>query len=624
MLDKQFDKAEFWSNAANREVSPAEFMQLLYDPSTSYEVIQNRAKKVEAGVSIEIDGSERDIIAREKVDIFQSVMQYVEAFGIYLIAYIKGREGLVDHLIRTQPREVKTFFEDLETADATNYLAENNIDTDLDSVLTAVFGYQYEGELDVEGDEVPFENDEPTQEEIEELVDASVGVIDQQLRHIGHFYIAFDEIYNAVKHGNRVISRPAGTFKLTPEDGDSIEIGPEDELVTFLCKNRNGDPYFTTLPANWLMDYSLRIAEKVNSLFSHIQNLMEADIEDGERYPIRFYTERSSGQGQEHEWVKFHNQDMVLILPKTGKLAELQPPTDWERMYASRVEVDGDVLVVRTGFDREVSREYPVMVSLSVEGTGRPKPERQADFNMTFSLDEIDCRQYENLVKLGNDSPELRFMELDVEGQDTRVREELPINVDYPDVKEPVGSHKIELLALLQRITDRHIPAPFVVSQAQLDLLEESEESGTSDLTQEEANEIVDELQQLGNENEYTVVVVEKYGEDGETIESETCGEIETGLNFDLELQDPDKREALDEQWGKPGVELRLGIKSPVEYDQFVSDLRSGDLSVLDFLDDLELDMEVEPEEVDLVVCYGCQEDEFWFTENELRFEFYE
>lgn len=95
---------------------------LTHDPDILYYYILDAKEKLNSEIEIDADGKEDEVLVHAKVETFQSVMQYVEAFSIYYLAYIKGREDLIEYLISTQPKEIKTLYEKLRHDREEEYL----------------------------------------------------------------------------------------------------------------------------------------------------------------------------------------------------------------------------------------------------------------------------------------------------------------------------------------------------------------------------------------------------------------------------------------------------------------------------------------------------------------------
>ena len=106
MTDDPLEGHEF-TTGEDEERSPEEFVDLLHDPDILYYHIKESHAKAQKGLDVDAGDKVEKVQAFAKVEVFQSAIQYVEAFSIYLIAYLKGRENLIEDLTTTYPGDVE-------------------------------------------------------------------------------------------------------------------------------------------------------------------------------------------------------------------------------------------------------------------------------------------------------------------------------------------------------------------------------------------------------------------------------------------------------------------------------------------------------------------------------------
>lgn len=193
MTDESMEGVKFSPGSETR--TAGEFVNTTHDPDILYYYIQDAHEKAKTGIDIDAKGKEEKVRIHSQIEVFQSSIQYVEAFGIYLLSYIKGREDLIENLIQTRPKQLRLFFESLQNGTENEFFQRHDIDKDYRDTLEKLFGYAFFDNI---------EDDEASEEKVEDAIDQSIDVLDTNIRRIGEFYLYFQEVYNAVKHGNRV------------------------------------------------------------------------------------------------------------------------------------------------------------------------------------------------------------------------------------------------------------------------------------------------------------------------------------------------------------------------------------------------------------------------------------
>lgn len=157
MADEPFDDVDF--SSGEEETSAAEFIDSAHNPEILYHHIQDAYEKANSGPEIDADGKENEVQAHSQVEVFQSTIQYVEAFGIYLLSYINGKDDLVQNLIKTEPKQLRRFFESLKEESEDDYLDNIGVNKDYKNLLEELFGYAFIDDVD----------DDVSQEELEEM-----------------------------------------------------------------------------------------------------------------------------------------------------------------------------------------------------------------------------------------------------------------------------------------------------------------------------------------------------------------------------------------------------------------------------------------------------------------------
>jgi len=608
MTEDSLDGLEFSSGSEER--TAGEFIDTIHDEDILYYYIQDAYEKTKSGIQIDADGKEEKINTHAQVEVFQSTIQYVEAFGIYLLSYIKGKENLVDHLVEIRPKHLHRFFESLQDGEEDEYLQNQGIDEDYEAVLESLFGYAF---IDEVGEEV-------SEEELREAIDQSIEVLDANIRRIGEFYLYFHDIYNAVKHGNRALPQLENGFKISRENEKDTELEVDLNFVLFLCRTQDWKPFLAGVPIDYLIDHSLKIAGKTHRVFSYLKKVSRAET-SGEEIDLSFFRFEEADDEDEQEWITATSKSGVIILPKIEELEELQQPQ--EVKFPGRIELDHRTLYIKTQYDEETSEEYPLEVTTLQRGVVGLTPQPLLGVNFNFIVDELDVDQYFEYLNL-------QELELNGEGidriiiVDEQANQEIdtgtPENFDIPEELDYfLEWEELKQLYWLQQISGERIPIPLNVAKEQGDIINECIES---DLEQDDAVAAVEELKTVGEKNHWTTVHVDLVTLDGRTLQSEPVCQIQGELIPDIEFYEDEHTEQFEDEWGDPGEDLQVVARGyEGGYEDLVEALSDDSSKVEEILGQLDLGADG-PTPPKLVLHYEIGEPGFWFTEHTLRFQF--
>lgn len=608
MTDTPLDNLEFSSESESR--TPAEFIDTIHDPDVLYHYINDAYEKTQQDLTVDAGDKTTDVTIHAKVEVFQSAMQYAETFGIYLLAYIKGRENLIDHLIKTSPGDVETFFDHLQNGHIDDWIEDNDIDDDYQTVLETIFGYLYVDTVEHS------EEGELTGEKLDTHITESTSVLNDELSTVGEFYTMFRDIYNAVKHGNRALPQTEGTFQVTPSNtnGETVSVDLDMNFVMFVCRNNNGNPYITTLPIDYLLEHTLMVVEKIHNLFTHLKTISHAVITE-EPFDISFftYTETSDNTNEDEavsDWVMGQHSSGILILPRTEETTALQSePHEWT--FAARLELDNNSLILRTCNNDTTTNEYPISVTMNQKGIVGLTPQPIIGLKINFTFGDLDALQYyeliqtKDLVKTGSLN--------DITIIDEQADKEFPAGTlnDFPlpEVEEFLDRTHIKQVALLEKITQRHIPAPLTVSDDQIDVIERAIDT---DLTRDDALELVETLDQLGDDYEHTLITVEKHQPDGTVIDSEYIDAPPGTIGFEATT-------AEGETYSEEIEEIRIPTKiTNTTYDEMVAWLRNDPDALDELLAQIPENFQTPSVAPRVYIEYQQPEEAFWFRKHEL------
>lgn len=630
MSDNGLGNIDF--NPEGVSATPDEAVDLFHDPDLAYYAIQSAAA-IDDDLDIEIDEdvAVEEVVIREKVNVFQLVMQYTEAFGIYFLSYLKGREELLTDLIDTDPRDVKRFFESLDAGTENAFLDDEGIDEDYREVLEYWFGYRFidsDGEQEDVHEAIDWE--EFSVDTVDDLVQQSIDVLQSDLRQIAAFYLRFGDVYNAVKHGDRVIIGAESEISVEAE-GEVLDRFDETDFVGFICKDDN-EPFLVTLPVEHLFDDALIIAGKVRRLFNYSKEVSEALIQEDAAeagLSITFLERNDDGGDDGNEWAKGSTDGGVMIVPKTDELQRLiaDRPTG---TFACRLEVDGDTLVVRTVRDDERSAEYPVKITAQHEGAVGLSSQWQMGTTFTFDPSEIDVVQYAELLDLKRQQQEetvdsVRIVDEDL---DLTFESEGFTGLNGEQVPTFVDEEYVAFLALAQEITQQRIPTPLHLSEEQEEVLDEAVERNTSNMSREEVVDIISRLEELGQDRVFTAIWVELVTPEQDLLTREQVLQFPDSLSFEATVDNPEDYPEIDGDT----IEIEAGVDCqiqgtlrgrPVSFPVLIRQLDADPDSLYDIFAFLDEQREAQTDSLrpTLYVEYDTNEHGFWNTENLVRLQ---
>lgn len=614
MTDDPFGNLEFASGSDS--LNSEEFIDIVHDPDILYYHIKDAHEKAQQDLTINAGDKAPGVKVHAKVEVFQSAIQYVEAFGIYLLAYIKGRETFLDDLIKITPGEVETLFKHLQDDQIDDWLDTNDIDEGYQTLLETLFGYLY---LDQDSVSRP-DGDDVTEVELKEIITASTNAINHELESIGEFYTTFHDIYNAVKHGNRAIPQTEIAFQIAPSDGaeePSADVDLDMNFVLFVCKNNNGEPYLTGLPIDYLLEHTLAIVEKTHDLFTHLKTVSHAIIKE-EPFNISFFTYSETNPDKDDptasDWVLVHNPNGIIILPRTEDTAALQSgPTEWN--FAGRLELDGNTLIIKTQDDDNISNDYPIQNSFVHQDLVGLTPQSIVGLTLNFTINDLDALQYYELLQVQDLVEENSLHDITV--IDERTDTEFPVGIPNDsldlDLEDFLIRERMEQIALLQKITQRKIPVPLDISEEQCDVIDECIQT---DLTRDEAIEAVEILDQLGTNREFTEIIVEKMTLSRDVINAEYI-DIFPGT-VDITLKHDEMGEIHSDEVKKARLPTRI---IDITFDELVESFRTDPDTLDAVLNQIPQDLNPSSTPSKVYVHSRRSEPGFWSTKHKLRIE---
>jgi hypothetical protein len=237
------------------------------------------------------------------------------------------------------------------------------------------------------------------------------------------------------------------------------------------------------------------------------------------------------------------------------------------------------------------------------------------NFSVTFTINDLDATQYYELLRLQDFLKDDSLAEITVHDDQTGTTYPVGIPEDFPlpNLEELLEEERMEQVALLQRITQRHIPVPLAVSKEQIEVIDEAIEA---DLERDNAFEVVDKLEEFGQSEQFTEIVVEKINSDGDVIESEYIDALPGTVN--ISLTDNESGEQYDPE--KIRAPTRI---MDATYEEIVESLKSDPDALDAILDQIPRSAvpELKNTPSNLFVLYEENEPGFWFVKDELRIQ---
>lgn len=609
-----FGSVDISSSQFGDDLDPSEFMELMKDPGIKLDVIRDLGKKADQGLAVDTDRDAARILIRENLEVFQSTMQFAESFGIYLLSKVDPQRSYADCLVEVTPDVLKReLFDNLRTSELEDVSVVERGKT-LGESVEWIFGYDLLDEMALKAPPVP------TEEPFHHYKQPSLEAIQYWLADIARFYVLFEDIYNAVKHGGRVLPKPY-TELVIGSESDSHEVEMEG-YASFLCRRSGSDKrYLAILPVHWLRDYSLRIANIIGRLFIHARDCAETRKEGSETFSLSFYSLEPSTENDSESWVWVQNPDHVMVLPRDEALAELTPKEPAQGRMAVRAASSDGGLRLETIGERDPSDEFPLVMGLEERPSENLYPEMRLRLDIRVAWAHTDVCQLVQLVegveafKAGGD---IRIEDLS-EGRSMSLGGLDPSTLSLPSL--PFGLERLEILCRLQRVSGNRIPFPSFPSSQQIEYIDELVERGTSSLNREQMRESLEHLRDM-SQGSFTNVRIRVVEANGTEIRAELVGQVPGSLGLENpEFEDEDVQENFENAWREPGTRMRTVIHPEDDDIQAtLQGIRKDPMNGLELIEETEFGSAGERLDLGIGVEYTWKGDNFWGQESVLDF----
>lgn len=611
----ELDQVNF-NNPDNDSWGIEEMILTSHEPSLMYESMKELKKFIESRE--ELDNAVR---SRLQVELYQMGVQYVESFFIYLTSHFHQERPLVADLTNTFPGEIREFCYYVRSDTVNEFLDEIGLESTYADYLREIFGYNFHRSI---GEDI-------STDELEQYIAESVSVLQDRIKRLANFYIGYTNIYNAIKHGDRVIHMSFGEMKFKREDsGQEEKIGSKSDYLTFICRNHAEESvYLFYSPAEYLMDLIWPVVENTQTIFTHLREARVESIEkDGTKLNLYTYNDEESFQkSPKQKWIRYQNEDVRGVVKHPNQ--EI-PQYIQENTISRENTIPGKIIQSKGRLELEInpnaaiSESYPIEITFQNKGSVGMTMQSEVNFNISFRLDLLNIERYKHLRELYRENngkiDSIKFVNSE-SGEEFENESHVPIQL--PKFVELIDEDYLEYLSNKQRALDRSIPVPiYGISKGQKDIIDEYRDKEGS-LGRDEVEDMFGKIEDIGENREWCEVVIQKIAPNGDILQEETIGSFPGSLNIDLNS----KVGNIDSNSGKVGDYVSWSVKDyPLTYNSIKS-------HIYDFPEDIYLlvkdaisrkqgftvDIDEGLTNADLVFKYFYRDSQVWHCEHLLQ-----
>jgi len=510
-MTEPFQQSEFGSE--DGELSPSEHFESVHSPTLGYTYIEKSLASLDAGLDKFDDETATEAEIYANVTLFREVMQYIEEYGIYLYSRLDSDVDFVEAMTGTMPKQVKTMFEAIRDGDFDELVEEYHAELTGDEWLKNQFGYD-KLEAHPEGFTLTeiADDDDLTVESVDEAITVSLETIRSHLQEIASFFLRFEDPYNAVKHGNRVMPLLNHGFSIEGPNED-IEIDLEEDVVSFLCKTsgdrRGGHHYTFTVPVRVLRDQAVAVAKLARNQYTHIYDMKQKvteSVRTGEEvtlHPNLYGVTESTGEGEEFTLKSIENADTTIWIPADAISNAID---QYELPYRNQIAVGlhrrGNDMIVQTAGNGTPSYEYPLLIDVEMESDKNYLQGMQLTQNFSFTLLQLPLWQYLEIRSLSEIEP-IQDVTLEFEPDDVSDTRHTNQPVSLPSLPEPDFPEELEYMRYVGRAADTEIWLPYYWPSRVLQVIDFYRER--FDLTQEVAENLLADIEELTSDEVATI-----------------------------------------------------------------------------------------------------------------------
>jgi hypothetical protein len=326
------------------------------DPDIGYFVIKQNHENSGKEISIGVPSEKHSKIALMiKIDVFKGVMQYIEEYGIYFLAYLDTTRPISDSIIRIDPKKVKTAFKKFNDESHDEFAIDKGY-SNYTELLTDIFDLPSKDGL----------NDKDIEESLINIKKAN--------DKMAWFYIFYSDLYNAIKHGYRVFKMQYDLIEIHDEKGVIKSIELNEEYFDAVCKEElGGNLYVLIYPSKALLVNSIRVLEDTREVFNYLRKTNKYE-------KSKFFNHNVLRNFL--VYTRMYNDTYSIYLPYSE---------DLEKKHASSPKIKHAGILVKDKkiefhlSDKE-SIEYPFTVKWGPHKDHHPKPGIKSDLKISSCL----------------------------------------------------------------------------------------------------------------------------------------------------------------------------------------------------------------------------------------------
>jgi hypothetical protein len=612
------DRKNINSKIEFKELTLDDIVNKLHDPDLSYLYIRQAFKNSENGVDLEGLTNEKRISVNllYKLEVFRATMQYIEEFSIYFLSYTNGINGITKRLTQTLPKEVrKNFF---------NFLLNNNHDkfaqkqgiSNYNELLKYILGYDRISKG---------ANDSVSEEELSSMIDESIVYLKKSIDEFAKFYIDHLDLYNAIKHGNRIFPNISDHIMIV-HDSEEYKQELGNEYFTAICKASNTDHEFPLFyPITFLLNSSLHISNKVHSIFKFMRRNVMNQISKEEKFKCDFFQVPQDQNEEKIKLIKVFNNDAILVIPHSAELDEYLSKNPFLGKGSFNFTLEGKTLYLHFNKEERSSLNYPISSKLLADYAPGISPTVNSNISFQLDIDKLSITQYHNLLKIQELAQKGKIKSMQYVDDSKRMKIGNKENFDFikfPEIPILYNDNILSFLSLLEKITDERIPVPFDLSTNQESIIMDNC-GNLKNLSLKENIKIVEELKKQDNKMRYTKISLRKLNSNSEEICNKDLG-ILKGTWFNLNLSNVESEKQFQEDiYEKPGHFFLFKVEGvDSDPDKLIDD-------IISFCEDPinkqyptfknTVKPQIKNPKFDYYFKYSFNKPEFWFQEHQIE-----
>ena len=490
--------------------------------------LYNSMKELERLVD-ETNGLDQKISNRLYVEIFQMGIQYLEMFGVYLLMGLQGKEP-AQGLTTIDPSDIYEFGRFIRFGDIDDWFSANSTEGYHDR-LRLLFGYS-----DLENREFEEISDETGENiNLEELLAESIAAIEMEIEFCIQFYTRFSDIYNAIKHGDRVV--PWGyvetaTISYEEDIDETIEKqsfpGREDYLMFLCAHGSERRPYIFQAPAEYLLKEVWTAVDRIKPVYSHLRKVIDNQTEDRIKVPLYNLpsVDTESEDGEDIDWLIGRSGTdiwVVVEVPENESVEELSQQS--ERVIgtvSAKLVHTTDGLELEFDPEAHVSQEYPFEIITTQKPTSEFGAGLRHGFNIEPDISKLTLEQLLRYTTVAETIPDRKVTSVSIRNNRSEVERkfEMAAPIRLPELPRLPNSDLIDWVAKKQRALDQEVPIPQLElgEKQQEILIRYREQDQRESLDGEEIREMFNEIEKVGQESQWTRIILQEITSDRDVL----------------------------------------------------------------------------------------------------------